>query len=281
MSFSIEKTQQSLASEGWCIIEDVVPRNVLYTIHQASLTLVKEQRIKIESWHTEQSQRGWQGRITGVEKAEGVVEAIPQFAPYVANRRIMDVVEANFGPHVRVSSTSVIVTNPYNQRGYWHADWPFNQTIASHIPAPYSNSVIHISTIFMITDFSADNGGTLIVPRSHQLPKNPSGDNDIDCKSSHPNEINVTGTAGSVFLYDSRLWHSVAPNYSKQPRVAISVRYAPWWLNLDVRRKGSPDYVRIVNKTNGKDNSVPLLSKASFDALPENTKPLFSHWVER
>ena len=43
----------------------------------------------------------------------------------------------------------------------------------------------------------------------------------------YPSEMQVKGAAGSVLIYDSRLWHAVASNQSDQPRVALIVRYGP------------------------------------------------------
>ena len=83
-----------------------------------------------------------------------------------------------------------------------------------------------------------------------------------------------------MFLYDSRLWHSVADNKSGTPRVAISVRYAPWWLNLDVQREGHPDHMRIVVETDGKDSINPLIPARVFESFPDGVNPLFRHWVE-
>jgi hypothetical protein len=44
------------------------------------------------------------------------------FAPYVAEPRILAIVESFFGPHARVSSTSTQINEPGNERGEWHAD---------------------------------------------------------------------------------------------------------------------------------------------------------------
>lgn len=281
MRVTSEEARQRVKSEGWCVIEGVIPVDVVAGIRKAVIRLVDEQRVEREQWLAESHRLGQRHGADGVENAQAIIDGIPNFAPFIAERRVIEVAEAFFGPYVRVSSTSAIVTHPNSKRGYWHADWPFNQTFTSHIPAPYGDVVIHLSSLFMLTDFSVENGGTLIVPGSQRLPNNPTADNGADCEAPHPNEVNVTGEAGSVLLYDSRLWHSIAPNRTSQPRVAISVRYAPWWLSLEVRRKGSPDNLRIVVETNGKDNSVPLISKSSFDALPEVVKPLFRHWVEK
>ena len=206
---------------------------------------------------------------------------MPEIAYYLTDQRILAAAENMLGQYFRLSSVSGLVNRPGTQRGYWHSDWPFNQTVASHVPAPYADLVMHLSSLFMLSDFNAENGGTLIVPRSHLLPDNPSGENGVDRDSPHPEEINVVGGPGDVFFYDSRLWHSVAENNSDQPRVAISARYAPWWLNLNVQQPGHPDHKRIVVDTNGKDISTfaPVPVKV-FDSLPEVAKPLFAHWVQ-
>ena len=44
------------------------------------------------------------------------------FAPYVADARILAIVESFFGPHARVSSTSTQINERDNKRGEWHAD---------------------------------------------------------------------------------------------------------------------------------------------------------------
>ena len=75
--------------------------------------------------------------------------------------RIMEVVEAQFGPYARISCTDAVINNLGCGRGYWHANWP------------YADAPLHLSTIWMLSDFRPDNGATLIVPGSHRLRDNP------------------------------------------------------------------------------------------------------------
>ena len=46
--------------------------------------------------------------------------------------------------------------------------------------------------------------------------------------------MQVKSKAGSVFIQDSRLWHS-SPlhNLSNMDRVAVVSRWCPWWLSAD------------------------------------------------
>ena len=214
-----------------------------------------------------------------LDKVSGLINFDQSFAPFLAEPRLLGLCKALLGEHVRVSYTTCMVTHPGNERGAWHADWPFNQQNAGHVKAPYPDAVLHLTTIWMLTPFTADTG-TLVVPGSHRRPDNPSGDVGVDPHRSHPEEAAVEGDAGSVLVMDSRLWHAISPNRSGEPRVALPIRFAPWWLNLDSLRPGSDERQRL---TAGglSENVVPLVPAEVFARLPEGVKPLFRHWVER
>lgn len=204
------------------------------------------------------------------------------FALYISSRKLMDVVDALFGPYARVSCTDCVINYPGNERGYWHADWPYNATNASHIPSPYPDALLHLSTIWMLTDFSEANGGTWLVPGSHRWLNNPAngGISDVDQDAPYPTEMQVKGSAGSVLIYDSRMWHAVASNLNDVPRVALIVKYAPWWLNLNPTHIGKPEHTMIVVETGGKNYESTPLRKEVYESLPENVKLLYRHWVE-
>ena len=46
---------------------------------------------------------------------------------------------------------------------------------------------------------------------------------------------------------------------TRPARVPVVVRYAPWWLNLEVLRPSSADREQIVDATGGKENMVPSI----------------------
>ncbi|MEC8988499.1 MAG: phytanoyl-CoA dioxygenase family protein, partial [Verrucomicrobiota bacterium] len=76
------------------------------------------------------------------------------------------------------------------------------------------------------------NGGTWVVPGSHKDPRNPRGPDDgIDQSARIPGELQVSAPAGSVYIQDTRVWHSGALNQSECERTAVVCRYAPWWLS--------------------------------------------------
>ena len=264
---SIEDILAHLKVDGWHVAEGVIPADKVDAVRQS-----------VENTVAEGSQ-GPRSRTTGVGAATGLISRNQVLAPYLADRRALGVAEALFGPHVRISFTTAIINNPGNERGPWHSDWPFNQRNAGHIPAPYPDAVAHLTTIWMLSPFSAESSGTLLVPGSHRSDNNPSGDNGVDPLEPYPTEMQATGEPGSVLLFDSRMWHATATNRGQKPRVGVAVRYAPWWLNLDVLMPGSDERTRMVDEAGGHDNEVSPLPPHVYEGLPEDVKPLFRHWV--
>ena len=131
----------------------------------------------------------------------------------------------------------------------------------------------------MLVDFSKDVGSTLIKPKSHLLETNPTFE-DVPYYGDYDDQINVTGSAGSVFVMDSRLWHASDTNKTNQRRTSLVVRYAPWWLNLEVFRMGSLDRKKIIEDKNRFGSLYPSVTKESFDKINNDVKPLFEHWLE-
>ena len=276
----LDETLRRLNMDGFCVIDDVIPSDDVDRTRGAVEQAVMRSRQSSEEMQTKIRSQGHRVGAVGVASVGGLINHVPSFGKYLADPRITAPCESIFGPYMRVSSVGAVMNFPGNARGYWHSDWPFNQTVAAHIPAPYADAVLHVTAIFMLSPFNEETGGTLVVPGSHRSSANPSGDTKIDRDSPYPTEINATGTAGSVLLFDSRLWHSVATNTSDQPRTAVIARYAPWWLNLSVQKPGTPDHTQIVAETGGKPSESPLVQRQVFDILPEAARQLFRHWVE-
>jgi hypothetical protein len=254
-----------LKLNGWCALENIIPAQEVENIRNSVLQTVEEYR-----------------RDSAAENigfVPGLISQNQSFAPYLADSRLMSLLDEMLGHDIRISFTSAIVNEPDNERGHWHADWPFNQSNAGHVPAPYPDALFHITTLWMLSPFSDENGGTLIVPGSHRSNNNPTGNNGIDAHANVPGEMNATGSAGSVLVMDSRLWHATAPNHTNEPRVALAIRYAPWWLNLDILMPESAERKHMVDRQNRKENEVPHVPQMVYDQLPEDVKPLYRHWV--
>jgi ectoine hydroxylase-related dioxygenase (phytanoyl-CoA dioxygenase family) len=81
-----------------------------------------------------------------------------------------------------------------------------------------------VNAVWLIDEFSQDNGATRIVPGSHLLGIHPSGDlvngEPRDANAPVEGEIKVTGSAGSCFVYNAHMWHGGTQNITSKLRRA-------------------------------------------------------------
>ena len=243
--------------EGWCVIENVIPQAKVDGIRHAAEAVNEKATATYNKENT------------------NVITYLQSFAPHLADNRVLAIAKTVFNhPHVRIAQTQIRVlplhaggdvkldVDEKPLRGY-HSDWPHDLTDLSgsgRIHQPFPDIVMALTTLWMLSPFTKQNGGTWIVPRSHRDIRNPRGNDGIDGLQPIRNEMQVTGSAGSVFMMDSRMWHSVAPNQSDHSRAAVWASYIPWWMSVEL----------------GKRNQVTIPADV-FNTFPEHVKPLFQH----
>lgn len=261
----LEQHLMRLTMDGWTVVEDVIPADRVDAVRESVWATVTNHRRA--------------DAPTNIGFLPAIINHDQSFADYLAAPPLMDLVRAALGPQVRISFTSAIVNEPGNARGDWHADWPYNQRNAGCMSAPYPDHLMHLTTLWMLSPFAAENGGTFVVSGSHRAPNNPTGGYGVGTLEPYPTETQATGHAGSVLVFDSRLWHATAPNSGSDPRVALAVRYAPWWLDTRVLMPGSAIRRQMTAATGKKENEVPALPQAVFDQLAPSVQELYAHWV--
>ena len=259
---------EELKISGWCLIEDVIPEDEALSLFQR----IEDAPTPLDSFGTDESQPG--------KKTRAILNFDQSFAHYLADSRVMEICETFLGTGLRVMET-LYNSDIFTERGRWHADWPFSQDegVPGRFMAPYPDRCAMITSLWMLTPFTPETGGTLVVPGTHKEPNNPTADIGIDCWQPFPGEVQVSGRPGSVLMLDSRVWHARPVNRSKQLRGMIRVMYVPWWLNLELWREGSDERLRMVKEPGLNWPAIELMPRSVFDQLPAQVKPLFRHWV--
>jgi ectoine hydroxylase-related dioxygenase (phytanoyl-CoA dioxygenase family) len=100
----------------------------------------------------------------------------------------------------------------FGQQGL-HADW---------MPRVSVEPYFVVTAIWMLDDFTRENGATRVVPGSHRLVR-PIPRDLGQPEAVHPSEVVVTGAAGSVLLFNGHTWHSGRRNASSGPRRAAQM----------------------------------------------------------
>ena len=87
---------------------------------------------------------------------------------------------------------------------------------------------IMCNTIWLLSDFTRDNGCTRVVPGSHRWGRTPQ-EVIHDPTQSHPQEVLLTGELGSVIIFNGHIWHSATKNKVQQERMTIN----SFWRTID------------------------------------------------
>jgi len=116
--------------------------------------------------------------------------------------------------------TQVIAIGPGEPGQPIHRDqWAFD---FFPFPAGYE---VQCNTIWAMTDFTAANGGTRLIPGSHRLADRLTFEHDQAVAAEMP--------AGSVLFYTGALYHGAGANTSNATRYGLNLTYAVSWLRQE------------------------------------------------
>jgi ectoine hydroxylase-related dioxygenase (phytanoyl-CoA dioxygenase family) len=101
-------------------------------------------------------------------------------------------------------------------------------------PRILNGYVISVNTFFAIDEFTSDNGGTLVVPGTHQSEPAPSQE------YLEANALPIECPAGSMIVFDSTLLHAAGENVSGRDRLAVNQQFTRSYVKQQV------DYVRAL-----------------------------------
>ena len=76
------------------------------------------------------------------------------------------------------------------------------------------------NSIWLLDDFTEYNGSTRIVPKTHKLDILPD-EAMANPDEKHPDEIRIIAPAGSVFIFNSHVWHGGSTNETSHDRRSI------------------------------------------------------------
>ena len=110
----------------------------------------------------------------------------------------------------------------------WHADQVF-------VPKPWPPTPQGMNFAWLLDDFTADNGATEVVPKSHLLEEEPES---AELESAG---LPVVAPAGTLMVFESRVLHRTGCNRATTPRAALFAWYTTpiyrtqenWFLSLD------------------------------------------------
>ena len=150
-----------------------------------------------------------------VQRVSRIAVKHPLFVELMCHPVILQVWQRWLAPDVICSTWTSNTYYPGHTRISWHADYPY-----SGLELPWPEGRFTGQTIWMLNDFSAENGATGMVPHTQKLMHPP----------ERPDEWRddgaiLTGVRGSVAFLHGALWHTGRPNTTDMPRSCLLGMY--------------------------------------------------------
>ncbi len=228
-----KEEEQRLDGEGFLVLEDFATDEMLDAIRRriAELFATLGERAGAEFKQEPQTDR-----LANLVDDDDVV-----FRCAIAMTKLLSCVRHVLGPQFKLSSLNARAARP-------HSNWiqPLHCDMGA-LPDDRGNAVCNI--IWMLDDFTIDNGATRCIPGSHRWGKLPQ-EVLSDPASPHPEEILITGKAGTVVVMNAHLWHGGTANRTEKPRLAMhsfycrrdlpQQQYQKRLLRLEIQRQLDP-----------------------------------------
>jgi ectoine hydroxylase-related dioxygenase (phytanoyl-CoA dioxygenase family) len=204
----LEDHLRRVAEDGYTILPDVIEPEFVDEIDEALLKLEHDLGIVpadnlFEGLHT--------------TRVYNLLVHGPTFQKIPMHPKVLPVVEGVLDPGLLISSLSSIAIGPDEQAQPIHADDQLIPLQRPHVP-------IICNTMWAITDFTAENGATRLVPGSHLRDEPP---NPLEL---YDDTIAAEMPKGSVLVWVGSLWHGGGANHTERRRVGIAMNYCAGYI---------------------------------------------------
>ena len=147
----------------------------------------------------------------GADRLADLVNKDPVFDIFYTHPRVLAGVAHVVGPNLKLSSLNYRAALPGAGLQKLHADW--HEAVA---PGDYKVC----NSIWLLDDFTPENGATRLVAGTHKQGKLPQDELE-DPWATHPKQQLIEAPAGTVVIFNSHTWHGGTVNQTDQPRRSI------------------------------------------------------------
>ena len=201
------KEMRSLDEDGFIVLDDFMDAALLARLREEVERLFLEEG---ESAGIEFKQD------PGCRRLANLVDKGKVFREVILLPRLLEYVRHVLGPDIKLSSLHARSVNPHGERAQpLHAD----MSAVADERGPWV-----CNTLWMLDDFTADNGALRVVAGSHRWRRLPA-EVLADPLADHPDQVLVTGRASSVVVVNAHTWHAGTANRTPQPRTALHAFY--------------------------------------------------------
>ncbi len=182
----------------------------------------------------------------GADRLADLVNKGEVFDIFYAHPRVLAGIAHVLGQKFKLSSLNYRAAKPGMGLQKLHVDW--HEAV---VPGQYKVC----NSIWLLDNFSKENGATRIVPRTHLSSDLPQ-DKLHDQEAPHADEVIIEAPAGSVFIFNSHAWHGGTTNQTANDRRSIHSYFCEFtqpqqvdqsrYIKKETLQRLSPAAVRIL-----------------------------------
>ena len=205
----IDSIINEVDERGFCVVHDVIcpekadeAREVLHGLLDAEITE--------------------QTREARTQRVGQIAVKHPIFLELLCNPFVLAVWQRMLGDDIMCSSWSANTVYPGHDRIGWHSDYPYWS-----LKPPWPAGNFAGQTVWMLDDYTEENGATAAIPYSHKKAHPPD-----EPKTEWRDEGEIfLGKRGSVVFAHGAWWHTARPNRTDQSRSCLLGMYLmPWFI---------------------------------------------------
>lgn len=198
------KDTEQLDREGFVVAEGLLSAGEIEVVRSEL-----EPHFGAEGW----GRNDFEG--TRTERVYALLAKCPAVAALVEHPRIVAVLDAYLRPSRLLSACQATRIHPGETAQTLHADDELGA-------APRPRDPASVSVMWALSDYTPDNGSTLIVPGSHRWAD--------ERRPTEAETTSLTLRAGSALVWLGGLFHGGGANTSTETRTGISIIYFQPWL---------------------------------------------------
>ena len=206
-----ERIMEVMNADGACIVADVLTSNQVDQAMSELMPFVDRTNFGNDNFTGRKTRRTGALIARSAACREIVMEDMVLKA---ANAFLL-----RFAERIVLHLTQTIYIDPGQGEQLLHRD---RLAWGKHLPRDLEPQ---FNAIWALTDFTADNGATRVVPGSHEWPWRREAQSDEVCQAEM--------SRGSVLLYSGSVIHGGGENRSEESRMGLNMTYCLGWLRQE------------------------------------------------
>jgi ectoine hydroxylase-related dioxygenase (phytanoyl-CoA dioxygenase family) len=232
-----------LKSQGYTLLPGLVAADRLESLRAA-----------LDRVYRQESHVPRQASEPGCWRGYNLARRDPLFRAALQQPEVITLAEELLGRDCILHSFEARSALPGGGQQSLHRDMPFVQEVA-----------LSLNVVWMLDEFTAENGATRVVPGSHLRPEGP------EPGRVYPDEALAVAPAGTLLLFNTLTWHGGGPNRTDRIRRAFHVHYCRSWV------KPQRDHPRSMDPASLADASPLLIRLLGYHSQMEFEPTLNDH----